>query len=170
MTDTIIPASRKESKTLIQGARETVLHVCTSCREPGSPRDPVENRPGFKLYQALCEVLAESPLGHNVDIKPTQCLSLCPRPCAIALSSGGRWSYLFGDQRSDSSARDIVECISQYLDAPDGFMARKTRPKSLQASILGRVPPLDYEGADVPRSASQASPRAESQLIARRYR
>ena len=29
------------------------LYVCTSCREKGFPREPAENRAGYRLYNAL---------------------------------------------------------------------------------------------------------------------
>ena len=75
-------------------------------------------------------------------MKPTECLSICPRPCGIALSLPGSWTYLFGDQQPDVTVNDIVECASLYIDSPNGYMARESRPKALRASILGRVPPL----------------------------
>ena len=65
-----------------------------------------------------------------------------PRPCGIALSSPEAWSYLFGHQRPGESADDIMECLSLHIEVADGFMPREQRPKSLRASILGRVPPL----------------------------
>ncbi len=119
------------------------LHVCTSCAPPGTPRGPKEHRPGFKLYQELRAMLDENPLGQHVDIQPAQCLSLCPRPCGIALSSPGAWSYLFGDQQPGETAKDVLECISTYIGTGDGHMQRDRRPQTLRASVLGRVPPLD---------------------------
>ena len=148
MSDTT-PTEMKESQISNENPRACVLHVCTSCRATGSARKPIESRAGFKLYQALRAMFNASTLGEHVKVKPAECLSLCPRPCAIALSSAGAWSYLFGDQDPEKSASDIVECIELYLDTPGGFMPRKIRPKPLRASILGRVPPFDIAaGAD----------------------
>lgn len=123
------------------------LHVCTSCRSSGTPREPRESRPGFILYQELREAFDESPLRHRVDVRPAECLSVCPRPCGIALSSPGAWAYLFGDQHPGESACDIVECITRYVETLDGFMPREERPKHLRASILGRVPPSQRESS-----------------------
>jgi len=172
MNQIVSAKSEKEPKTISRistdRVRSCVLHVCTSCRAVGSSREPIENRAGFKLYQALRAIFNESPVdssaSHQVEVKPTECLSLCPRPCAIALSSAGAWSYLFGDQQIDKSVSEIVECVSQYMNAPDGFMPRKARPKHLKASILGRVPPLEIAGADVPFEPSQASGRKDKKL------
>lgn len=126
------------------GLMQCTLHVCTSCRSPGAPREPRESRPGFVLYQQLLEAFGNTPLRDRVNVQPAECLSVCPRPCGIALASPGAWSYLFGDQHPGESAGDILECVSlylEYLESADGFMARKQRPKPLQGSILGRVPP-----------------------------
>ena len=101
----------------------------------------MEGRPGFILYQELREAFDESPLRDRVDVRPAECLSVCPRPCGIALSSPESWTYLFGDQRPGESASDVLECVSLYVETLDGFMTRERRPKSLRASILGRVPP-----------------------------
>ena len=141
MTKTASSVLAKEPQTSHGASRPSVLYVCISCRAPGAPREPRESRAGFKLYQELRAIFHESPLERHVEVKPTECLSLCPRPCGIAFSSPGAWSYLFGDQRPDESARDIVECVSLYVSTADGSMPRARRPKPLRASILGRVPP-----------------------------
>ncbi len=118
------------------------LHVCTSCRPPGAAREPADARPGFRLYQELREAFRENPLGERVQVKPAECLSICPRPCGIALSLPGSWTYLFGDQQPQKTTGDVVECVGLYLKTREGAMARDSRPKALRRSILGRVPPL----------------------------
>ena len=123
--------------------RSCTLHVCTSCRPPGSPREPKESRAGFRLYEELRATLQKSRNASHVELRPAECLSMCRRPCGIALSSPGAWTYLFGDQHPVVSARDIVECVSLYIGTEFGFMTRERRPKSLRASVLGRVPPLE---------------------------
>lgn len=119
------------------------LHVCTSCRPKGMRLEPVENRPGYQLHEALVRAVAVSPMRESVRVQPVQCMSLCPRPCAIAFSAPGRWSYLFGDQFAASAIHDVLTCLRSYLDETDGALARNQRPESLQASILGRIPPID---------------------------
>jgi len=142
-TSTPTPRRRPSSHVTDGTLGTCTLHVCTSCRSPGTPREPQESRPGFVLYQELHRAFGSSPLQHRVDVQPAECLSVCPRPCGIALSAHGSraWTYIFGDQRPGETPRDIVECVSLYLATPDGLMARGDRPKSLRASILGRVPP-----------------------------
>ncbi|MCY4039684.1 MAG: DUF1636 domain-containing protein [Gammaproteobacteria bacterium] len=145
MTETVASNESNERSPTARGARpSSVLHVCISCRPSGHPREPREDRPGFKLYQALRKALRKSPLSRRVELRPVECLSLCPRPCSIALSSPGAWTYLFGDQRPSESAADILQCVSTYLRSEDGFLPRDERPARLRASILGRVPPIEH--------------------------
>ena len=120
-----------------------VLHVCTSCRASGSPREPREQRPGYQLFQRLHTALQGTPLGSVVEVRPARCLSICPRPCGIALSSPGSWTYLFGDQDPGASVQEILQCVLLYVRTPDGSMPRKQRPQGLRGSILGRVPPIN---------------------------
>ena len=100
---------------------------------------------------------------------PAECLSLCPRPCGIAISSAGAWTYLFGDQNPEHDTADILDCVSRYADAPDGFMARDERPQTLRKSILSRVPPLHLMPAgDAPQAATTKPPdRAPRRLLRR---
>lgn len=123
--------------------RSAILHVCTSCRPADAPRLPREGRAGAALYRELRARLDDDPLGDRVEVRPAECLSICPRPCGIAISSASSWSYLFGDQVPGESVEEILACVSVFLDADDGFMPRKQRPEGLRASILGRVPPFE---------------------------
>ena len=133
--------SHQRDESLPKSEKHYCLHVCTSCRPSGFPREPKENRPGFCLYNHLYKLLEEQNLKDKIDILPADCLSLCSRPCGIALSSPGSWSYLFGDQDADRTAEDIVECVKTYIQSNDGDMPRGQRPPTLRSSILGRIPP-----------------------------
>tara|TARA_B100000676_G_scaffold301687_1_gene349249 strand:- start:1006 stop:1335 length:330 start_codon:yes stop_codon:yes gene_type:complete len=97
------------------------------------------------LYQELHKLFDHSVAGNQLEVHPAECLSLCPRPCGIALSSVGKWTYLFGDQKPRESARSIVELVSLYLSSESGLMPREQRPNALRASVLGRVPPFSGE-------------------------
>ena len=46
------PAAGPENSSR-QAIRASGLHVCTSCRAPGAPREPRGGRPGFKLYARI---------------------------------------------------------------------------------------------------------------------
>ena len=136
-----------DSTTDSSDARPVVVHVCTSCRARGTEREPKHNRAGFKLYQNLSRFVEKSKLASQVCVQPTECLSLCPRPCGIALSSDDSWSYLFADQDPESSPSDILKCVSLYMEVAKGFMPRELRPASLRGSVVGRVPPMGRPSA-----------------------
>ena len=141
MKPTSLPISALDDEKTIVGSAPCKLYVCTSCRGYGVPRYPKENRPGFILFHQLKDAISNSELQHRVEVTSAECLSICPRPCGIAVNTPGSWAYLFGDQRPEQSVEDILECLSLYLQSNDGFMARNDRPKSLRGSILGRIPP-----------------------------
>ena len=143
MTNSSVSADDKSGAKAQAGPEKTcTLHVCTSCRPPGTPRDPLGGRPGFLFFKELRDAIANTPLNERVDVKPADCLSVCPRPCGFALSRPGAWTYLFGDQRPVESASDVIDCIDLYLQTTDGFMPRSQRPKGLRGGILGRIPPI----------------------------
>ena len=125
------------------------LFVCTSCRPTGFPREPKEDRPGFLLYHKILEALEGSDLRDSVNVEAAKCLSLCPRPCGVALTSGETWTYLFGDQDPATSVASILGCVSIYLKCDDGEMPRGVRPPGLRESILGRLPPLTKKVGDL---------------------
>ena len=141
-TESVISISSKSNTSVNGTFSNCTLYVCLSCRTSDTPREPREKRQGYILYQKLRETIAKTSLYHKVDIKPAKCLSICPRPCGIALASSESWTYLFGDQKPNETVNDIIECLSIYLKNPNGFMAREKRPTSLRSSILGRVPPM----------------------------
>ena len=137
------------SKLIAMALKQTaindcVLHVCTSCRPSGHSRHPATQRPGYLLYEKLFAFLQHGPLAGRVEVKPAQCLSLCPRPCGIAVSAHNSWTYLFGDQDPNGDVTDILNCLQLYLQSGDGMMPRRERPASLQASVLGRLPPPSH--------------------------
>lgn len=133
-----LPRIASESSSL---HRHCTLYVCTSCRAAGTPRGDHETRPGFLLYEQLRKAVDASDIKDAVEVRPAECLSLCRRPCGIALCSEGAWTYLFGDQQLGEGPSKILECVSVYLKKKDGHMSRSERPNTLRASILGRVPP-----------------------------
>ena len=142
MTEPSRRSMNKASTSEETNPQHCTLHVCTSCRLPGTPRDPFGNHSGFIFYQQVRDEISGSVLRDLVEVRPAECLSVCPRPCGLALARPGAWTYLFGDQQPGETVLDILEGISLYIDSPDGFMARNERPESMRKSILGRVPPV----------------------------
>ena len=135
------PSTAQTVSTNVNSNQRCTLDICISCRPKDMPRGPITTRPGFILFQQVRDAIGDSPLKDHVVVRQAECLSVCPRPCGIAFSSPHRWTYLFGDQDQSVAATDIVKCVSLYLDSPDGYLPRSSRPRSMQGGILGRVPP-----------------------------
>ena len=78
---------------------ETILYVCTTCRREAD--DPDGPRAGARLIDALKAQAGDSP---GLRIEPVECLSVCKRPCTVAVASAGRWTYVYGDMDPAESA------------------------------------------------------------------
>lgn len=76
-------------------------------------------------------------------ILPYECLSVCPRPCGIAMRAPGKFTYVFGDLKPGETESAVIECATLYRRAPTGFLPREDRPHVLRAGILARVPLLE---------------------------
>ena len=135
------PPFKLESDKTSSARGLTTLHVCTSCRPTNCPREPRENLPGHLLFKELSTKLLDSALKDIVNVAPARCLSLCPRPCGIAFSSPSAKIHRFGGQRPGETASDTIKCLETCVEIQNGELPRRRRPKALQASILGRVPP-----------------------------
>jgi predicted metal-binding protein len=114
------------------------LFVCTSCRPKGDPASP---RPGQVLFECLSSEHAAWARRLGVTIEPTECLSVCPRPCGIALSAPEKWTYVFGDVKPGRDEAAVVECATLYARSVNGHLPREERPLVLRQGILARVPP-----------------------------
>ncbi|MDB5589764.1 DUF1636 domain-containing protein [Enterovirga sp.] len=122
------------------GAGGVVVSVCVSCRAADGPDD---SRPGADLLEAL----RGSELG-GASVRAVQCLSVCKRPCTVALTAPGRYTYVFGDVDPVSGVADLLTCIATYRDQEHGYMLWRERPESLRRGILARIPPLEWQPED----------------------
>ncbi|MFY9291384.1 MAG: DUF1636 domain-containing protein [Methylorubrum rhodinum] len=123
-------------------APETVLSVCTTCRAAG---DPAEPRAGARLLAALTAEAEREPVP-GLRIEGAECLSVCKRPCTVAVASVGRWTYVYGDfdalERADESARTILAGLRRYQETPDGIVPWRERPEAFRKGVVARIPPL----------------------------
>ena len=53
-----------------------ILHVCTSCRPKGFPREPQSDRPGFILYEKLSRLIERRNYDFNLFIGGDHSMSL----------------------------------------------------------------------------------------------
>lgn len=114
------------------------LAVCVTCRAGREPQED-EPRPGRALYEALA-ARAAAPGGPDVELVAVECLSLCDRGCAAAISGGGKWSYLLGRLDPDK-ADDLLSYAQAYAASKTGLVLPSRRAASLADMVQGRMPP-----------------------------
>ena len=115
-------------------SRVTLL-VCVTCKSEAGPV-------GAALYEALGARLA----GEAIALKPIECLSVCKRPCTVALAGPGKWTYVVGDLSREANIEDIVTAARRYAAAPDGLVPWRERPLPFRKGVVSRTPPLNLSG------------------------
>jgi predicted metal-binding protein len=115
---------------------ETVLYVCTTCRRAGD--DPDGPRAGARLLAALRGQAGDAP---DLRIEPVECLSVCKRPCTVAVASEDRWTYVYGDLDPAASAAVILSGLAAYAATADGIVPWRERPAAFRTGVVARIPP-----------------------------
>jgi predicted metal-binding protein len=108
------------------------LLVCVTCKSEAGLMGP-------GLFDALSKRLAAEP---DIVLKPIECLSVCKRPCTVALAAPAKWTYVIGDLISDSHLEDIVIGVRRYAASPDGVVPWRERPLCFRKGVVSRTPPL----------------------------
>ena len=136
-------------------AQDACLSICFRCKPEGWPGVADARRPGADLADAIEAEATRRGIDQEV-LRDVRCMSQCKRPCVVAFSGEGRFTYLFGDLDPARDAAAVLDAFALYRTRPDGFMERFERPKVMQAGILGRVPPLTPGARQV-----EARPKAQ---------
>jgi predicted metal-binding protein len=114
--------------------REATLFVCITCKSG-------EDRLGQALFDALKARLG--PDGEDgVALRAVECLSVCKRPCTVALAARGKWTYVVGDLDLTIHLEDIVTAAQRFAAAPDGIVPWRERPLPFRRGVISRTPPL----------------------------
>ena len=113
------------------------LLVCITCKSEAGPLGP-------GVFAALGERLASEP---GVALQAVECLSVCKRPCTVALAAPGKWTYVVGDLDRDLHLEDIVIGARRYAASPDGIVPWRERPLSFRKGVVSRTPPLVFAGS-----------------------
>ncbi|MGA0598855.1 DUF1636 family protein [Enterovirga sp. CN4-39] len=119
------------------------VSVCVSCRSA----DGGDGSPGDALLAALRTAQA-SGAASDVVIRPVQCLSVCKRPCTIALSRRDGYTYVFGDLDPALHADAVLECAESYAAQEHGYLLWRERPEPLRRGIVARIPPVSWTTKD----------------------
>jgi predicted metal-binding protein len=114
-----------------RSAAATLL-VCVTCKSDDGPL-------GAGLFAALGERLAAEP---DIALKPIECLSVCKRPCTVALAAPGKWTYVVGDLTREEHVEDILTAARRYAASPAGIVPWRERPLSFRKGVVSRTPPL----------------------------
>jgi predicted metal-binding protein len=112
------------------------LYVCVTCRAADHPDG--EERPGARLYRALSARAENLP----VRVEPVECLSVCKRPCTVAVAAAGRWTYVYGDLDPEVSIETILDGIGRYAAAESGIVPWRERPEAFRKGVVARIPPF----------------------------
>jgi predicted metal-binding protein len=111
---------------------DATLFVCVTCKSG-------DDRPGQVLFDALSERLRDEA---RVTLRAVECLSVCKRPCTVALAARGKWTYVVGDLALDSHLDDIVTAARRFAATSDGLVPWRERPLPFRKGVISRTPPL----------------------------
>ena len=114
--------------------RGATLYVCITCRAG-------EDRPGQALFEALGVRLA-AEVEAGICLRAVECLSVCKRPCTVALTARGKWTYVVGDLSLESHLDDIVAAARSFARSEDGIVPWRERPLPFRKGVISRTPPL----------------------------
>jgi predicted metal-binding protein len=113
------------------------IFVCVTCRHENEEGV----RPGRTLFDAVQARLADRANG-DVALRAVECLSVCKRPCTVALAGPGKWTYVVGDLEERASVDDILDAALKFAATDDGIIPWRARPQSFRKGVVSRVPPL----------------------------
>lgn len=116
---------------------DVTIFVCTSCRE-GADADA---RPGAALLAGLRERLSVQSEA-SIAVEEVECLAVCKRPCTVALSADGKWTYVIGDLDKQADAEGVIDSARRFATSANGIVAWKDRPECFKKGVVSRTPPL----------------------------
>ena len=122
---------------------DVTIFVCVTCKRA----DDADARPGAALFEALRERLARGP-ARDVALRAVECLSVCKRPCTVALAGAGKWTYVVGDLDVEANLEDVVDAATKFAATNDGLIPWRERPRSFRKGVISRTPPPPIEEPD----------------------
>ncbi len=118
-------------------APQATIFVCVTCKHA----EDADARPGQAMFEAVQARLA-SATTRDVALRAVECLSVCTRPCTVALAGPGKWTYVVGDLDAQAHVDDVLEAAVKFAATRDGLIAWRERPKSFRKGVVSRAPPL----------------------------
>jgi predicted metal-binding protein len=117
---------------------DVTVFICVSCKA----EDVSAERPGRLLLDTVMARLAAGT--DQVVVRPVECLSVCKRPCTVAMAGAGKWTYVVGDLDPQSHADDVITAALSYRASDNGIIPWRQRPQSFRKGIVSRIPPLGF--------------------------
>jgi predicted metal-binding protein len=117
-------------------APDVTIYVCVTCKRADDP----DARPGAALHEALRERLTRFSVD-DVALRAVECLSVCKRPCTVALAGPGKWTYVVGDLDAEANVEDVVDAAMKFAATDDGLIPWRERPRSFRKGVISRTPP-----------------------------
>ncbi len=118
------------------------VYVCVTCRGAGG--QDCEPRLGTLLAEAVERAAA----GTEVTVRRLRCFANCSRGPSAAMRCNGSWTYVFGGL-DEQNAGALIEGARLLAAAGDGILPWRGRPEILKRGLIARVPPLDFQEADL---------------------
>jgi predicted metal-binding protein len=117
----------------------STLLVCQSCRLSDQD-DENSLADGALLLNQLLTLHQQSSRQAELEIQPVSCLLTCRQPCAVALQSANKCTYLFTHLPLLESAEALIQFSELYLDSQDGNVPWKKIPEILKTNTIARIP------------------------------
>lgn len=130
-----------EAEGVTRSLRVTVF-VCVSCRRVREEAGTVDE-PGAALVGELEQRLAAAGAA-DITVTPMDCLAVCKRPCTVAVTAYGCWTYAVGDLDPEEHAGEVVDAALAYQRSGNGIVPWKERPASFRKGVVARIPPLGF--------------------------
>jgi predicted metal-binding protein len=123
---------------------DATIFVCVSCRRRLGDAGEAFDEPGRQLVAALEKHIAETGTAH-IKVEPVECLAVCKRPCTLAITASGKWTYLIGDLDPELHIEEIAAAAVSYQCSEQGIVPWKERPPTFRRGVISRVPPLGFK-------------------------
>ena len=122
--------------------KEIVLSVCIKCKD--NKESIFKTRGGKRLSE---KVLSKIKRIDNINFREVSCMSQCKRGCVFSITAEDCFTYVFGDMdpSKENYVNELLNLISIYSLAEEGFMRRRDRPEIFRSNILGRLPPINTQ-------------------------
>ena len=114
--------------------QDVTIFICVSCTVDGER----SGAPGHALFDAV------SAAGHDLAVKPVDCLAVCKRPCTVAFSGEGKWTYVVGDLSAEDHTRDVIQAARAYAATENGIIPWRERPQCFRRGVIARIPPMSF--------------------------